>query len=168
MNVVYLLLFGGAAVVIVSALWSLVVAAQRSIWWLLAVIFIPFASIVILFVEPRARKPFVVGLCGLIALVAGYLSLDVKPNASDPKLVREIKEAIRDGRQVQLEVETSDALPLELRKQRIVSWQKQLEAKKTGLPPNDPAAKAAFDEEFQRYLAALEKVKADMALAPKN
>lgn len=162
------MLFGGGVVAIVSALWSLVVAAQRSIWWLLAVLFIPFASIVILFVEPRSRMPFVAGLCGFVAVVSGYLALDVNPHDSDPKLIQEIKAAIREARQQKVESATSGELPLEVRKQRIVSWQKELEVKKTNLKPNDAAAKAAFDEEFKHYLAALEKVKADMAGQPKN
>ena len=168
MNVAVGFLIGGAVVVLASGLWSLVVAAQRSIWWLLAVIFIPFASIAILFVEPRSRNPFVAGLCGVAAIVCGYLALDETPHDSDPPLVRQIKVVIQAARQQQLESATSALLPLEVRKQRIVSWQKELEAKKTALPPNDAAAKGAFDEEFIRYLAALDKVKADMASLPKN
>ncbi len=167
-NTAAILLFGGLAVALVSGLWSLVVAAQRSIWWLLAVIFIPFASIVILFVEPRSRKPFVIGLCAAIAVIVGIIGMDPTPHDSDTKVIREIKVALRDIKQQQANAAGSSELPLEVRKQRIVSWQKELEAKKAALQLKDGAARAAFDEEFKRYMTDLEKVKADVAKQPKN
>lgn len=172
-NVAVVLLVGGFATAIVSGLWSLVVAAQRSIWWLLAVLFIPVAGFVILFVEPRSRKPFVVGLCAMIAVFAGAFGMDTTLQDSDTKFAQGIKAALRDARHQQaesagLEELPFDEQPLEVRKQRITSWQKELEARKAALPPKDTAAQAAFDQELKRYLTALEKVKADVAKQPKN
>ena len=168
-NAAATLVFGGLAVAAFSGLWTLVVAAQRSIWWMLAVIFIPFANIVILFVEPRSRKPFVFGLCAGVAMAVGFIRIDQSPlNDSESKPVQGVKKVISEMKQQQVGAAGSAELPLEARKQRIVSWQKELEVKKAALQPKDAAAQAAFDQEFKRYMTALEKVKADMAKQPKN
>ena len=94
-NTAAFLVFAGFAVAAFSGLWSLVVAAQRSILWLLAVIFIPFASIIILFVEPRSRKPFFIGLCATIAVIVGGIRIDQASGESDSKPVQVIEEVIR-------------------------------------------------------------------------
>lgn len=166
-NTAAFLVFAGFAVAAFSGLWSLVVAAQRSILWLLAVIFIPFASIIILFVEPRSRKPFFIGLCATIAVIVGGIRIDQASGESDSKPVQVIEEVIRKAKGQQLEAAQSEDVSLEERKRRIGSWQKEIAVKKTALKPNDAAARAAFDEEFKRYMTALEKVKADMANQPK-
>ena len=165
-------LFGlGIVIVLIATLWTLVVAAQRGILWLLAVLLLPVTQLVLLFVEPKSRRPFVFSLIGFGLIVGGVLGMeDVQGGGGTvfDRIVQSLK-----GKQT-LTAESADAPAedapagsIEARKARIRQWQAQLETKKAALKPGDAAAQAAFNEELQRYLAELEKVKAE-STRPKN
>ncbi|HZJ14325.1 MAG TPA: hypothetical protein VFD27_04710 [Chthoniobacteraceae bacterium] len=148
---------------LIAGIWTIVVAAQRSILWLLAVILIPFASLVLVLVESKARRPFVVSLIGVGFTLWGVSKVEQEPESSDA-WARQFVHSVR-GQKAEARPKPGDSPPatLEARKKRIREWQAQLQAKRAALRPNDAAAQAEFDREFQRYLAELEKVKAEMA-----
>lgn len=162
------LVFLGVALMVFGNLWTLVVAAQRGILWLLAVLLLPITGLILLFVEPKSRKPFVVALLGAGIAVGALFAAD-REMFQGGDFVDQILRPLRGEKNVAESGSVGDESgTLEERKARIRTWQTQLEAKKAALKPADAAAQAAFNQEFQQYLAALEKVKAEMAAQPKK
>jgi hypothetical protein len=63
----------GLLICLVAGIWSLVVAFQRHVLWGLAVLLVPFAHFVFLFVAwAEAKKPFLIGLVGMLVAAAGF------------------------------------------------------------------------------------------------
>ncbi len=165
--IVSLLILAGLAIMVFGNIWTLVVAAQRSILWLLGVLLVPFVGFILLFVEPKSRKPFVVALLGAGMAIGGFVAAD--PGMfQNGRIVDQILRPLTGEKNEGVDAAASDDTgTLEERKARVRTWQGQLEAKRAALKPTDPEGKARFDEEFKQYLAALEKVKAEMAAQPK-
>jgi hypothetical protein len=153
----------GILLILIAGIWTIVVAAQRGILWLLAVILIPFANLVLVLVESKARRPFVVSLIGVGFILWGVSKVEREPESSDA-WARQLVHSVRHQKDAaQPKSEDSPPAMLEARKKRIREWQAQLQVKRAALRPNDAAEKTEFDREFQRYLKELEKVKAEMA-----
>jgi hypothetical protein len=157
----------GLALFVVGEFWFLIVAAKRSVLWLIAVLLLQIASFILLFVEPKSRLPFLVVMLGIGFGVGGHFGANpemrVNGRVDMDRVISVLeRETIGHG-----SVLSGDEGTLEERKVRIRAWQAQLEAKKAALKPADTTAQAAFSQEFQQYLAALEKVKAEMAAQPK-
>ena len=170
-NVAVGLLALGSVTVVISGLWTLVVAAQRGILWLLAVLLLPVTQLVLLFVEPKSRRPFVVSLIGFGLMFGGVLGMEDDQTGGGNVLQRIVQmvKSRRAGTDAPAESPAALAAAgsLGAHKARVRQWQAELEARKAALKPGDAAAQAAFNEELQRYLAELEKVKAEDA-RPKN
>jgi hypothetical protein len=166
------LIVGGFVIAALCSIWNMVVAAQRHIGWLLAVLFVPFANLVLPIVERRARLPLVGLFLGAGLMVWGSLGMDPKPG--EETSLRGRWNQFYDGFMKGLLSKTSDdrtpdAKPesLEQRTNRMRDWQARLETKWVALKPNDPVAKAAFERELAQYMAELNQLKADMANSPR-
>jgi hypothetical protein len=62
----YTLLIVGAVLGFVGVVMLLTAAYRRSIWWMLACLFIPPVYLIFLFVAPKtAAKPFAIALAGI-------------------------------------------------------------------------------------------------------
>lgn len=143
-------LFVSIAMLLISFIWFLVVAAQRSIWWLLGSLLLPLVGIILVVVEPRARSPFFVNLLACAGIFGSiYLGEDT-PLGLESTEIGQLAQSVRRWWEPTLEE----------RKANIRDWKKELEAKKSALPRGDAAAKAGFDAEYQEYSAELESVKA--------
>jgi len=163
------LVFVGLIILFIGGIWTLVVAAQRSVLWFLAVFFLsPIANLILLFVEPRAIKPFVLGLVGCGVFVFGVLNTEGdKPFGQKLEAIFHDEEEGESDEKGKVSLEAPSAQPLEARKKRIQDWQKQLEAKKAAIRPGDTVAQAAFDKELKEYMADLNILKADIAAGKK-
>jgi hypothetical protein len=160
----------GLIFAVIGGLWSLVVAAKRSFLWLLAVLIVPFAQLILLIVEPKARLPFVASVLGTVLIITGFFGADPKAFATESFVGRFL---VKDKPKTEMAVESE--LPpaahvetLDEKKARIQKWQSALEVKKAALKPGDATAKAEFDRELQEYLTELDKVKAEIATEPKR
>lgn len=160
------LILAGFGVFIVGNVWTLVVAAQRSVLWMLAVMLLPLAALIFVIVEPKSRLPFVVAMLGAGMLLGGMFAYDPRVFQSETA-VEEIFIALEEGQDALRTRSWLGQGTLEERKSRIRAWQAELEAKKSALQPGDTAARAAFDRELPRYLDALQKLTTDMAPPPK-
>jgi hypothetical protein len=169
-----ILFFAGIVLMIVGGLWTLVVAAQRGVLWFLAVFFLsPLANLIFLFVEPRAIKPFLVSVAGVVAFFWGVFSIDTSKGGPKGDLAARIERIFKGSGESKSDDDSSPGLEtpadsLEARQQRIREWKSRLEAKQAALKPGDTAGKAAFDRELEEYKIELEKVKAEGARAPQR
>jgi hypothetical protein len=161
----FFLFIGGLVMLVVCGLWSLIVAAQRSVLWLLAVIFVPFAGLVLLFVEPRSRPPFFAQLLAGAIMFWGLIGIDTKAGEKPDLLVRleELFKKSPDTKGRDLESPSLEQDLLAQRTARLNEWRARLEANRAALKPKDTAAKAAFDRELGLYMAELEGVNAEIA-----
>ncbi|WP_197528896.1 hypothetical protein [Aeoliella mucimassa] len=67
-----LLMYAGLLISAVGGIWTLVVAAQESIVWLLACMFVPFAGLVFIITHwEEASKPFLINLGGTLLMFFG-------------------------------------------------------------------------------------------------
>ena len=66
----------GGILVLVGGVWLLVEAFMESIWWGLAYVFIPFASLLFLILHwERAGKPFLISLGGGALIVLAMFAM---------------------------------------------------------------------------------------------
>lgn len=72
-----LLLFGVAVIIAFgTAIWLLVLAFQRRIWWGLAVLFVPLANLVFIVVEwQAAKRPFLLSLLTLPLCAGAWVAI---------------------------------------------------------------------------------------------
>lgn len=147
-------------------LWFLVVAAKRSVLWLIAVLVFQIAGLIILFVEPKSRLPFLVIMLGIGLMVGGYLAAEAAMFANENP-VSAIMKPLTGMKSSEGLGWFGDEGTFDERKDRMRMWQKELEAKKAAFKPSDTPAQAAFDQELQSYMQALERLRAEIAAAPK-
>ena len=145
-----------------------IIAARRGVLWFLACLFVPFATVVLVIVDSRARRNFFLQILVAIASFCvgfGTLNADQRKSVmSTGKLPEESENATVPSTE-NTSVESGDSPTLAQRQDRIRVWQKKLEVMKRELPAGDSPQKVAFDRELAEYLAELEKVKAAMPLA---
>ena len=75
MEALGLLLFGiGLLIFVIGGFWFLFVAFTEGIIWGLACIFLPFVSLIFMFMHwDRAKQPFLLQLAGSVSMVIGAL-----------------------------------------------------------------------------------------------
>ena len=160
-----LILFVAAvACIIIGNLWMLAAAAQRGVLWFLAVLFLGFPALILVFIEPRARAPFMLMIVGVACIVGTALTLDHEKTKGWS--VRKKLDYLFSEHDAKAEPVAEPVVPtLAARQERLRAWQRELERKKAALKPTDPAGQAAFNQELNTYLVELQKVKDEMAKA---
>lgn len=77
------LFYLGGLIALVGAIWLLVVAFKKSIWWGLGSLFVPFVSLIFVILNWQdSKKPFLIQVAGVVLCLigawkvgnAGYLS----------------------------------------------------------------------------------------------
>lgn len=81
----------GLIIAFAGGLWLLIVAFEKSVWWGLGCLFIPFASLLFVILNWRATwKPFVINIVGGILVVVGLGS--ALPNSEQMALIGKTKQ----------------------------------------------------------------------------
>lgn len=154
----FYILIGLAVIWLFLQIGFLVIAARRSVLWLLGCIFLPFVSLFLIFVDADARKNFVYQvLLILVGIGVFFVAVDKEErgnvwNRGKGKAVSSVEGSTQT---------------LADKQANIRNWQKKLESMKAALRPGDAAQKAEFDRELAEYLVELDKVKLEAASAPK-
>ncbi len=179
------LFFVAIGLMIICQLWWLVLAARRSALWFFGVLILPFLGFVLMFVDRRAVRPFIICIIGFAVMVwaaAGTDNEKTKHMNVFQKIAyvlsdRPNRDRDRDRKQKEkdfMNIKAHELKPvtptiagarqiLESRRERVRAWQLELQQKQRTLDPNDAAAKAALDREMAECLAELQKVKDEMA-----
>lgn len=91
------LLIISAIVMLVTGIWLLVIGFQRSVLWGLAMIFIPFASLVfVIMYWHDAKKPFLISLAALPVYFVGMYMV-AQENNLNPENITQVVEGIGSG-----------------------------------------------------------------------
>ena len=154
----FYILIGLALVWLCLQIGFLVIAARRSVMWLLGCIFLPFVGLFLVFVDADARKNFVYQVV-LILVALGVFFVAVGQD--------ERRNVWSRGKGTTKGSVEGSTQTLADKQADIRNWQKKLESMKAALRPGDAAQKAEFDRELAEYLVELDKVKLEAASAPK-
>ena len=152
----------GLLVCFVSGIWSVVVAFQRHVLWGLAVLLLPFAHFVFLFVAwAEAKKPFLIGLVGVLVATVGvfcmpretvaqYVAMSTRGGPVEFDL-----NAAGFG-DVQQVANTAPAPDVQQRLATLRAREADLLARRSAVDPKNAAAVAAMDAEIRAYNAELQ------------
>jgi len=156
-------IIGGSVLLFIAQIWMLVTGFQRGALWGIGIflLFIP-VGIILPIVDPRSRPPLLLLLAGFGLIVFSAVGLDRngKEFASYQDKLKHLTEEIQNKFRPQKATRT-----LEERQAHVRAWQQDLQNRRATLNINDPAANAAFNKEFNEYLAELQSVKEEMAKA---
>jgi len=171
-NLYLILLCLGLLISGVGALWLICVAFQESVAWGLGVLFVPFANIVFLFRHwDVAKKPFLISLLGGLLLGAAMAQ-----NWDAISKQKEFAETMArfTGQPVPAPADQKPESPL-MKQARLEKMQAAfvqhaaelkakydtLQAQWARLPPNDKAARAAFDQQATVYQTMRKQVETE-------
>jgi hypothetical protein len=137
----------------VGGIWSIVVAFQRSIVWGLCYLFVPFASLVFLFVAwAEVRRAFLIQIAGCaLVLVPFFL-----PNQGGLDLQKQFTDLAAS--EFGIGEKAKPAPAVDLTKTVMVDLaarEQELRARKAALDPKDTIAARQLTEEIVRYNADL-------------
>ncbi len=145
----------GTLICLVSGIWSIVVAFQRHIFWGLAVLFIPLANLVFLFVAwAEAKKPFLIGVVGMFIGLIGVFAIPAENRNSLLAMGTrggpvEFDMAAMNAGSGEPEALSQEAVQGKLALLR--SREADLTTRKAGVNQKDPAAVALLDAEIKQY-----------------
>ncbi len=165
MTLLALILFGiGVLVALASSVWFLVVAFQRSVWWGLAVFFLPLANLVFLFCAwAEAKRPFLLGLGSVALFAVGFFALpkeQLQQGFASAAMRRAQMQAAKAAKsQEEAKPLSSPAsVMLQARLVAMKAREADLLERKAALNPKDIAGARALAEEITRYNAELQPV----------
>ena len=159
-----LLVLGGIAAII-GGIMMVVAAFRQSIWWGLAYLFVPVASLVFVFVHwAEAKKGVLINLAGFVLLVGGAFAMAPVRAALTGNVPFEWLTPAANGKAdaakdltAQIQAAREHIEQIEARfAQNAASLTKQyqeLNARRTALKPADSAGNAAFNAELSTYQA---------------
>jgi hypothetical protein len=165
------LFFVGALISIVGGLWLLLVAFRESVAWGLGVLFVPFASLVFVFRHWGVAKwPF------LFSLLGGLLMAPTMNNWDEVRKQKVFAEVMAHfkNQQTPAPADQKPETPL-MKQERLEKMQAAfvqhaaelkakydtLQAQWAKLPPNDRAARAAFDQQATVYQTMRKQVETE-------
>ena len=140
----------------VGGIWSIVVAFQRSIVWGLCYLFVPFASLVFLFVAwAEVRRAFLIQILGCaMALVPFFL-----PNQGGLDLQKRFADLAAAELGIGTKGKSGPAIdPTKTVMVDLAAREKELLARKAALNPNDAVGAQELTKEILRYNADLKVV----------
>jgi hypothetical protein len=79
------LLYLGGLITLIGAIWLLVVAFKKSIWWGLGSLLIPFVSLIFVILNWQdSKKPFLIQVAGVVLCLIGGWKLGTMPGMGQP------------------------------------------------------------------------------------
>jgi len=166
-----LILLGCAVLVsIASAIWLLVLAFQRRIWWGLAVLLLPLANVVFTVVAwSSAKRPFFLSLLALPLLAGAWFAVPkdhpfihaFRQHLGAPgALTADFGQETHETEAAEAPAENPAESASEAVQARLAALQKKeagLLARKKALPPRDQPAALALSHEIVAYNAELQE-----------
>jgi hypothetical protein len=156
-GIIALIVIGlGLLFLCVGGIWSIVVAFQRSIVWGLCYLFVPFASLVFLFVAwAEVRRAFFIQIAGCaLVLIPFYL-----PNQGGLDIQKRLTDYASAELGVGKKGATAPAAPAVDPNNTVFAElavrEKELQERKAALNPKDTIAARQLTEEILRYNADL-------------
>ena len=173
MTILYLVLLCiGLLISLAGALWLIFVAFQESVAWGLGVLFVPFANVLFLFRHwDVAKRPFLFSLLGALLMAA-----PVAQNWDAISKQKGVAETMArfQGQPTPAPPDQKPETPL-MKQERLEKMQAAfvqhaaelkakydtLQAQWAKLPPNDRAARAAFDQQATVYQTMRKQVETE-------
>lgn len=145
--------------IVAASLWSLVLAFQRHILWGLAVLLLPFAGLIFLFVAwSEAKRPFVLSLCAIIPAAGAFLALPPQflESGNPMQMIEVMRAQATPGRAAPSTPKPEPTLNERLANLRV--REQTLRVRKTQLAAGDRAGTEALTKEIASYNVELQKV----------
>lgn len=152
----FALLMIGSLIAFAGAVWSIVAAFQRHWGWGLAVLLIPFASFVFLFVAwQEARKPFFVSIAGAVVCGLGLLAAPRELSGGEAGGLAALLGSGHKGTAPSIAPSLEE---LEARLMLLKERERELLRRKTALDPKDTSSVKSLIAEINTYNIELKDV----------
>ena len=153
-GIIALIVIGlGLLFLCVGGIWSIVVAFQRSIVWGLCYLFVPFASLVFLFVAwAEVRRAFLIQIAGCALVFVPFFL----PNQGGLDLQKRLTDLAAEELGVGKKVAPAPVVePNNTVFAELAVRERELQERKAALNPKDTIAARQLTEEILRYNADL-------------